>query len=309
MANKKSALTKSPSERGLRRISPGIYVDAKGQRVNSQGQPLSRRGSNARTPQGNAPTQPTKAPDKQPPPNAFMGVQPGIQGAMQGFLSQMQNQGAFNPGSFAEQQQKAYQNVMDRFNYATDPAFAKQRAEFQQMAAERGLDPSGQAYRSQQDELYRQQETARQEAMRMANTEAGAVGQQAFERALAQYQAPGQMLGQFAPFYGAMGGVEGQRQAQQFEREMNPILFNQKLQEIAASGRASAGAAAAGRTPLSDQLALADRQAANEYMLNQANAMNRFGGVAPGGGGGFANSFGQGLIGGTAASTQNRLQR
>jgi hypothetical protein len=83
-------------------------------------------------------------------------------------LGYLQQQGQFQPGSFQDQMNQAYGNVMQQFEQTTGPQFQREQAEFAQMAAERGLDPNSEAYRSLQGQLSQRQDLARQQAMNQA---------------------------------------------------------------------------------------------------------------------------------------------
>jgi hypothetical protein len=141
-------------------------------------------------------------------------------GANQGLMNQMQfaqAQGAFNPGSFQQQMDQAYNNVMDQFNRTTQEQFRQEQQNFEQMAAERGLDPSGEAYRALQKQVFDRQDMARQNAMSQAQQAAQGVQAQAYGQAASTYQMPFQQMGAFAPFYGAQANMQAQQQGQQFQ--------------------------------------------------------------------------------------------
>lgn len=140
-------------------------------------------------------------------------------GATQGIEQQMgyiQGQGAFQPGSFEEQMNKAYGSVMGQFERTQAPEFARQQAEFRQMAAERGLDPNSEAYKTMQSQLNQSQEMARQNAMSTAQQAAQQVQAQGFGQAAQQYQMPASMLGAYNPYLEQMAGMQRQLNQQQF---------------------------------------------------------------------------------------------
>jgi hypothetical protein len=132
------------------------------------------------------------------------------------FMNMISQQGAFQPGSYDQQIQNARQNVLNQFEAANAPEFARQQAEFNQMAAERGLDPNSVAYKTLQQQLTQRQDAARQGAMMAAEQAADQRQQQIFGQQLQQYQAPASMLGAFAPFYGQFG----QRLTEQEQQEL-----------------------------------------------------------------------------------------
>lgn len=300
---KKSALNKSPSQTNLTYISPGIYRNQQGQRVNSRGERIDARGRKVK------PTGETKPPGRVPaqtapqqPKSPYEQPQQQIATNMGQYLQQMQEKGAFEPGSFAEQQQQAFDTVMQRFRAASEPKFAKERADFAQMAAERGLDPNSEAYRAMQRDLYQNQQAAQQEAQLMANQAAQDVGAQAFSQAATQYQMPAQMFGALGPAYAEMGAGARLGQEQQFKREMFPMESEQRLREIAAQGSANARAAMAGRTPYEEAARLQRERAGLEIAVNAAQQGQQ---LRPPN---FMTSFGQGLLG-AAQNAPNTINR
>lgn len=159
-------------------------------------------------------------------------------GANQGLASQMQyaqQQGAFNPGSFQEQMDKAYSNVMQQFERTNKEQFQQEQQQFQQMAAERGLDPAGEAYKALQKQVYDRQDMARQNAMSTAQQAAQGVQAQAYGQAAQTYGMPFQQMGAFAPFYGAQANMQGQMMGQQFQ------LGSQREQRAADVAQTQAG--------------------------------------------------------------------
>lgn len=147
-------------------------------------------------------------------------------------LGYMQQQGQFQPGSFQDQMNQAYGNVMQQFEQTTGPQFQREQADFAQMAAERGLDPNSEAYRSLQGQLAQRQDLARQQAMNQALQSAYGVQEQAFGQAKDVYQMPATMLGQLGGYYGEMGqqGRFGQELA--FKRKEGQLDRAQRLKEL-----------------------------------------------------------------------------
>lgn len=142
------------------------------------------------------------------------------------FMNIIGQQGAFAPGSFADQMNIARQNVMQQFEATQAPEFARQQADFVQMAAERGLDPNSQAYKTLQQQLTQRQDAARQGAMLAAEQAAQQVQAQGFGQALQGYQAPASMLGAFAPFYDQFG----QRLTEQEQQDLAMKKMQQDAQ-------------------------------------------------------------------------------
>ena len=194
--------------------------------------------------------------------------QQGIGQGINQYLGYMQQQGQFQPGSFGEQMNKAYGDVMQQFQQTTGPQFQREQAEFAQMAAERGLDPNSEAYRSLQGQLSRRQDLARQQAMNQASQAAQAVQAQGFEQAAQQYQMPAQMLGQFAPFYGQMGEDVRQQNLLAFQGQQGAL--DRATQIKLANIQAQAARGGGGGLSLQDQMALLDRQTANQIAAGLA---------------------------------------
>ncbi len=157
------------------------------------------------------------------------------------FMQQIQQQGAFQPGNYQDMMNQAYQNVMNQFEMTQGPQFQKEQAQFQQMAAERGLDPNSEAYKTMQQQLNQRQDFARQSAMAQAQQQAQAVQAQGFNQALQQYQSPTAMLGAFSPFYSQFGQQQQYKTQAELQREQ---MANQLAMQRMSSG-ATLGAAQA----------------------------------------------------------------
>jgi len=159
------------------------------------------------------------------------------------FMQQIQQQGAFQPGSYQDMMNQAYQNVMNQYEMTQAPEFERQQAQFQQMAAERGLDPNSEAYKTMQQQLNQRQDFARQSAMAQAQQQAQGVQAQGFNQALQQYQSPTAMLGAFSPFYSQFGQQQQFKTQAELQREQ---MANQLAMQRMSSG-ATLGAAQAGQ--------------------------------------------------------------
>ena len=198
-----------------------------------------------------APTPPpiqTLAPEQQ-----FERVGGQASSGIEQFMQQIQQQGAFQPGNYQDMMNQAYQNVMNQFEMTQGPQFQREQAQFQQMAAERGLDPNSEAYKTMQQQLNQRQDFARQSAMAQAQQQAQAVQAQGFNQALQQYQSPTAMLGAYQPFYQQFGqqqqfGTQTELQRQQMEQqaalareEMANRLKQQQISAGATIGAAQAG--------------------------------------------------------------------
>lgn len=140
-------------------------------------------------------------------------------GGVEQFMNIISQQGAFQPGSYADQMNTARQSVLQQFERTQAPEFQRQQADFAQMAAERGLDPNGAAYKTLQQQLTQRQDAAREGAMLAAEQAAQGVQAQAFGQQLQGYQAPAAMLGAFAPFYDQFGQRLTEQEQQQYLRD------------------------------------------------------------------------------------------
>lgn len=135
------------------------------------------------------------------------------------FMDIIGQQGAFRPGSFQQQMDAAYQNVLNQYQQTMAPELAREQADFQQMAAERGLDPNSEAYKTLQSQLNQRQDLARQSAMQNALQASQQVQAQGFNQALQGYQAPAQMLQAFTPYYNVFGERMTQKEQEQYLRD------------------------------------------------------------------------------------------
>lgn len=307
--------SKNSPASNLTRLSPGVYRNAQGQTVNSKGVRIDSRGRPikvaAPTPKNNpaAPTAPTGpeapgAPTTPPtwnqltPEQQFTEIGSGVGQGINQQLGYMQNMGQFNPGTFDQQQKDAYGRVMSQFDMSTSKQFQKEAADFEQMAAERGLDPSGKAYASLKDQMNTRQDTARQQAMMAGQDAANQVQQQAYNQASQTYQMPGAMLGAYSPFFNQMG--QQQQLASQFGFDKQKMGIDQqnqlermkqenkyRLQQIAATPRSGGG----GGLSLEQQKDLLMFQSG----LNMAERAGQPGPTYPSTGNQFINGVGQAL--------------
>jgi len=187
---------------------------------------------------------------------------------IESIMGQIQGAGAFQPGSYQDMMNQAYQNVMNQFEMTQGPQFQREQAQFQQMAAERGLDPNSEAYKTLQQQLNQRQDFARQGAMLQAQQQAQAVQAQGFGQALQQYQAPAAMLGAYSPFYQEFGQQQERlRQAELAREEMANRLEQQRISAGATLGAAQTGIF--GRLSPQQQLEQANLNRAQEFMLAQ----------------------------------------
>lgn len=240
MAKGKTALAKSPSKeaktptktpeqlglkvagKGLYRNRQGELTNATGQRVDKTGKPLKDKPKKETAPEAPPPPTgagfPTPFPE-QTPEQQVTNIQTGVGQNVMGYLQQLQQQGAFNPGEYQDVYNQAYQNVMGQFNLQNQQAFQQQNQQIEQMIAERGIDPTGQQAQNLRQQLFKQQDQARQQAMYQAENMGRQLQEQRFQQDLIKYNVPTQQLGALQGYFGGqLGSVEAERQ-RQFEAE------------------------------------------------------------------------------------------
>lgn len=314
----KGAMAKSPSgaanrqaaakKKELARVSPGVYRNKEGQRVNASGQRIDERGRvlkiEAKPPATPPPAAAAEQSAVEQQPSAPT-VEQNITGGLGQQLGYLQQQGAFQPGDFGQQMEGAYQNVMQNFQRTMEPQFARQQADFRQMAAERGLDPNSEAYRALQEQVNLSQESARLGAMSQAQQAAQAVQQQGFTQAATQYSMPATMMGAFAPFYGEMGeqqrfgqGLtwEQQKLAEQHRQAMEQLRLQGQLQRSMPRGDPNA-------LTYQQRLELMDREMANRAAIQGLQNPQQQQSPSTG------NAFQQGATQGIGQTIQNQINR
>lgn len=306
---KKTALAKSPSKAakepskapaqlGLRRAGKGLFRNKAGELTNALGQRVSKSGrllkidkpQEAAAPEAPTPTGsqfPTPF-NQQTPEQQLTNVQTGVGENVMSYLEQLQQQGAFNPGEYQDVYNQAYQNVMGQFNLQNQQAFQQQNQQIEQMIAERGIDPTGQQAQNLRQQLFKQQDQARQQAMYQAENMGRQLQEQRFQQDLIKYNVPTQQLGALQGYFGGqLGSVEAERQrqfeAQQAERQ------RQASKEIARMG-------GGGKT---DPFALmeAEYRYKRDLLYDQAALAGQTRGANPwnAAAGGFAQGVGAGI--------------
>lgn len=336
----KGALAQGPK---LTRVSAGVYRDANGRLVNSsrpnQTRPQTGGGVKQGNPKNNpAQQQPIQNQPANPQTDSYNNTLSGMNQGVQNAFNQYQNQGnfnyqgpqagTFNPGDYQQQFDASYQNAMSRFNRTMQPEFERQTQDFRQMAAERGWDPSSNAYsKMYEQQVLNPQEQARQGAMEGAFSsglqgQAQAYGQssntygqnlanqqQGFNQYTTQFGAPLAGLSAMSPYFGAQAqGIQqndnfnflgGQNALDRQQQERMAQLQNKyALQQIAAAPRGGGGGGGGGLT-LADQIALQNNQFYNNMVLS---GMQNGQTMLPNAGSGFAQGIGAGA-GATIGST------
>lgn len=230
-------------------------------------------------------------------------------------FGQLQGQGAFNPGDYTADRQKASDNVMADFERNMGPQQQREMERFQQQMAAQGVPENSEKYRYMQGQLRQQQDSQRQNAMSQAFSAGQGEQQQAYNQASQTYQMPLTQLQSVTPFYGYQTQQNMQQGQQQWQGGQN--LAQQKLDwKIAKTGYANqkdiagmnnstqlqaAAMAAANRggggLSFDQQLALEDRRFWNNQaaQMGQLNSGGNQGSVGNSAAQGFAAGVGQGI--------------
>lgn len=310
MAEKKTALANPPKKQtskpaeDLKRVSPGIYRNSKGELVNSKGNRINRSGQRVDKKEEKAtdtkkvtkPAGPTGAQDKTPfnrqtAEQQVGNVQTEVGSSMMDYLAQLQKQGAFNPGDYANDYQAAYQNVYDQFEAQNAQQFAQEAEGVEEMIAQRGLDPAGRQAERLRAQMAQNQGNLRRQAQLAAEQAGRAVEQQRFERDLTTYNVPTQQIAALSGlFSGQLGSVEAARQ-REFEAAQAKLTRDQQM-KLAQMNKGGGGADPFAlmeaeykykRDLLYDQAALqGQQQGQGQNPLNSAAS-------------GFAQGFGAGI--------------
>jgi hypothetical protein len=204
-------------------------------------------------------------------------------GYAQGFdPSTMQSQ--YDP-IYSQEMERARQNVMGQFERQMAPEFQRQQEQFQQMAAERGLDPNSVAYKTQLQQLNERQDAARQQAMSSAEQAAQGVQQTMFSQAGQMAMMPGQIAGQFQDPYRLNYAQMLEQQKMAFEAKQAELERQNRLQIARTQGSANQG-------PTPYDRYIAERINQGYGGGQQPNPMAGFAG-------GLAGGFGKGYFGGS----------
>jgi hypothetical protein len=217
--------------------------------------------------------------------------------ALQGYLNQIQSQGAFNPGDYSAQRQKAEQTAMDAFNRNMNPQFQHEDEMFRQRMANEGIDPNSERYKIEYKNMADSQNSQRLNA----NTQAFQLGQgeqqQAWGQAFQGYQLPAAQAGMIAPIaqYGQGLQFQAGQTAQNFANQQKLAAQQNQynLEQIKASPRGGGGGGGGGGLSYEEQLGLLDRSFYNNMVANGQKYANG----SPGGGAanGFIAGAGQGI--------------
>ena len=245
---KKGAMAQDPKEKptGLKRVSPGIYRDSKGNLVTSQGKPLPGRGRDKDKDKNKdkKPKPPPVAGPPAPPTQEELAGETFRQGTdaytdITGQFKEFdpyQVQQKYEPG-FTQEMDRARQNVLSQFERRNAEQFGRERQSTQQAIVERGLDPNSPAAQAMMRDLNDREDRARQEAANAAEQAAYGVQQQAFGQAGQLANMP---FEQFQAIQGPlMSGLSGQQATQLAEQQQGYDI--KKLQEAARLNKQNRG--------------------------------------------------------------------
>ena len=182
---------------------------------------------------------------------------------------------------YSQEMERARQNVMGQFERQMGPEFQRQQEQFQQMAAERGLDPNSVAYKTQLQQLNERQDAARQQAMSGAESAAQGVQSQMYQQATGLSLLPGQIAGQFMTPY------EYQQKMLQLQAQQKYESEEARRERESRERIARIGASSGSQAP-----STYDRWIAGQIRggYDQTPQPNPWAGAI----GGFAGGFGQG---------------
>lgn len=285
---------------------------------------LDRRGGNARNYQtrldqinqaisGMQPTPETPPTPTGETPATFEDVTHGANDTLQGTFNQIQNQGPFNPQSYAPsfdaQRQRAEQVAMDSFNRNMAPRFQREEADFRQRMAEMGVPEGSEGYQQQYRDMKEAQNAAYQNAMTGAFQQGQGEQAQAWGQSFQGYQLPLAQLSAMSPYYGAQNAAGMQTGQQNFlagQNELNRAwqgdqaaqdrALNQwqaKYARGTAWGAPRGGGGGGGALSYDQQLGLLDRQFYNNMVLQGLQGGQQM--PLPNAGTGFAQGVGAGI--------------
>jgi hypothetical protein len=260
------------------------------------------------TAQNNNPNTPPNVQNPTPTQGGFNQAGNAISGGIESTIGQIQNQGAFNPGSFADQQNAAYQHVMDQFNRTNQPQFQQQANDFRQRMAEQGIDPNSKEYnQAYQNQILNPQQQQTQNAEDSAYGQGLAAQQQGYTQASNTYQMPFQQLQALSQPYSTLGSNLNTNQTLAFQGGQNALdrqqqmavaaqqqrYAMQQLQFQAAHRSGGGGGGGGGGIDLNGQMALQNNNFFNQMALLAAQGGQQ--NPNPTAGSGFATGVGAGI--------------
>jgi len=133
--------------------------------------------------------------------------------------------------AFEEGRQREYERIYGAFERQSAEQFGREQQQLEQSLVERGLDPSGEAYKSLKENLYKSQEAARQNARDAAMTGANALQQQYYQQATGSALLPSQLQQPFLNIYSDT--AQRQWAEQEAERQRK---FQERLAKMGGGG-------------------------------------------------------------------------
>jgi len=225
------SMAKDPKEKpkDLKRLSPGVYRNSRGDLVNSQGKPI----PGARPPKKDKPGKPGKSPkpttqapapgtptEAAPPTMEDLGDQP-VRAGGEAYGKITEDFGNFDPYAmqqkyemgFTAEMDKARQNVLSQFERRNAEQFGRERQSTQQAIVERGLDPNSPAAQAMVRDLNDREDRARQEAANAAEQAAYGVQEQAYKQSYQTAMSPAEYFQAIQSPY--IAGLQGQYGSEQ----------------------------------------------------------------------------------------------
>lgn len=230
------SMAKDPKEKpkDLKRLSPGVYRNPRGDLVNSQGKPIpgarppkkDKPGKQPKPTPG-APTTETPAGPGAPPPPTMeqLGDQP-VRAGSEAYEKITEDFGNFDPYAmqqkyepgFTQEMDRARQNVLSQFERRNAEQFGRERQSTQQAIVERGLDPNSPAAQAMMRDLNDREDRARQEAVNAAEQAAYGVQEQAYKQSYQTAMSPAEYFQAIQSPY--IAGLQGQYGAEQTAQEI-----------------------------------------------------------------------------------------
>lgn len=186
------ALGTDPKSLTYSRESPGLYRGSDGNTYQKNGNnyTLYRKSGSSQV-VNNGPT--NQGPSAPPSLNDVSGDVNSAAANYAGAASSAQAptatpQAAFNPGDYSSFLTQGYNSAMSNFDATNNQVFAKQDADFKQMAAEKGWDPTSAAYAQAYNlDVLQPQQQARQQSESAGYTQGLGAAQQAYGQANTTY--------------------------------------------------------------------------------------------------------------------------
>lgn len=162
-------------------------------------------------------------------PNQEKRIERGLGGVVEKGIEQAEQ---FDPMTFYQQYQPAfeegrqreYERIYGAFERQSAEQFGREQQQLEQSLVERGLDPSGEAYKSLKENLYKSQEAARQNARDAAMSNANALQQQYYLQASGSALLPSQIQQPLLNIYSEQGQRDWAARQAELERQSREKL-------------------------------------------------------------------------------------